>query len=54
VGQLAALDLDVSGESTRHPFGPKLNYLMKLTDYGPTAAVEMATKWKAKAVEAIA
>ena len=47
VGQLAALDLDISKEENKL-------YLKKLTGKSPTAAVEMAAKWKAKAIEAIA
>ena len=48
VGQLAALDLDISKEENKI-------YLRKLTkcrDFA--AAVKMAAKWKAKAIEALA
>ena len=42
VGQLAALDLG------------DIEYLKKLTGYAPSVAVPTATKWKAKAEEALA
>ena len=48
VGQLAALDLDVSKPENKI-------YLMKLTGKPyPSAAVNMAAPWKAKAIEALA
>ena len=48
VGQLAALDLDVSKPENKI-------YLMKLTGKkGPSPAVDMAAPWKAKAIEALA
>ena len=48
VGQLAALDLDISKPENKI-------YLMKLTGKkGPSPAVDMAAPWKAKAIEALA
>ena len=48
VGQLAALDLDISKPENKI-------YLVKLTGKpNPSAAVKMAAPWKAKAIEALA